>query len=175
MERSHNERFAVFIDSSSLWATAKSLGIELDFRKLLGHFRQNGRLVRAIYYTTIAGNQKVNSIQRLLDWLEYNEYTVVAKPVNAIRDADGELRQKRSLNIEIAVDVLRLAPSLDHVYLFTGNGDFRELVGAVQDQGKRVSIVSTLATDPPMCADELRRQADQFIDLTKIEHAISRD
>jgi uncharacterized LabA/DUF88 family protein len=70
---------------------------------------------------------------------------------------------------------MRLAEQLDHIVLFTGDGDFRALVAAMQQRGRRVSVVSTLQTQPPMVADELRRQADQFIDLADLEASICRD
>jgi NYN domain len=73
------------------------------------------------------------------------------------------------------VDAMRLADALDHVVLFTGDGDFRALVAALQLKGKRVSVISTLQTTPAMVADELRRQADQFIDLAELEDHICRD
>jgi uncharacterized LabA/DUF88 family protein len=78
------------------------------------------------------------------------------------------------MDIELAVDAMELAEHLDHIVLFSGDGDFRTLVEALQHKGKRVSVVSTLTTQPPMVADELRRQADQFIDLADLQKDICR-
>jgi uncharacterized LabA/DUF88 family protein len=78
------------------------------------------------------------------------------------------------MDIELAVDVMGLCDTLDHIVLFSGDGDFRSLVEAVQARGRRVSVVSTLATRPPMVADDLRRQADQFIDIMDLKSEIGR-
>ncbi|HZJ11822.1 MAG TPA: NYN domain-containing protein, partial [Methyloceanibacter sp.] len=90
-------------------------------------------------------------------------------------DATGRKKIKGNMDIELAVDAMLLAEHLDHLVLFSGDGDFRSLVEALQFQGKRVSVVSTLTTNPPMVADELRRQADQFIDLANLQNEIGRD
>jgi uncharacterized LabA/DUF88 family protein len=169
------ERIALFIDGANLYATAKSLGFDIDYKRLLAHFRQKGQLVRALYYTAIAEDQEYSSIRPLIDWLDYNGFTMVTKPTKEFTDASGRRKIKGNMDIELTVDAMRLAESLDHVVLFSGDGDFRSLVAALQQMGKRVSVVSTLQTQPPMVADELRRQADQFIDLADLEQLICRD
>lgn len=169
------ERVALFIDGANLYATAKSLGFDIDYRRLLGVFRQKGQLVRALYYTALAEDQEYSSIRPLIDWLDYNGYTMVTKPTKEFTDATGRRKVKGNMDIELAVDAMRLADSLDHIILFSGDGDFRSLVAALQQKGKRVSVISTLQTQPPMVADELRRQADQFIDIADIEALICRD
>src|SRR3546814_16450535 len=78
------------------------------------------------------------------------------------------------MDIELAVDVMEMLEYLDHVVLFSGDGDFRRLVEAVQRRGRRVTVVSTLRSQPPMIADELRRQADSFIDLADVQSQIAR-
>src|SRR5690606_29202958 len=132
-------------------------------------------LVRAYYYTALAEDQEYSSIRPLIDWLDYNGYTVVTKPTKEFIDATGRRKIKGNMDIELAVDVMELAPSVDHIVLFSGDGDFRSLVEAVQRRGKKVSVVSTLATQPPMIADELRRQADNFIDLATLQSRVGRD
>lgn len=169
------EKTALFIDGANLYATAKSLGFDIDYKRLLKHFRQKGQLVRALYYTALAEDQEYSSIRPLIDWLDYNGYTMITKPTKEFTDASGRRKIKGNMDIELAVDAMRLAPELDHVVIFTGDGDFRALVQALQEQGKRVSVVSTLQTQPAMVADELRRQADQFIDLADLEQVICRD
>jgi len=89
-------------------------------------------------------------------------------------DAAGRRRIKGSMDIEVAVDMLELAPRLDHAILFSGDSDFRRLVEAVQRKGVRVSVVSSIRTSPPMVADELRRQADQFLELADIAPEFTR-
>ncbi len=169
------EKIALFIDGANLYATAKSLGFDIDYKRLLSHFRQKGRLVRALYYTALAEDQEYSSIRPLIDWLDYNGYTMVTKPTKEFTDASGRRKVKGNMDIELSVDAMKLTPSLDHIVLFTGDGDFRALVGAIQERGRRVSVVSTLQTQPAMVADELRRQADQFIDLADLEQVICRD
>ncbi len=169
------ERIALFIDGANLYATSKSLGFDIDYKRLLGHFRKKGRLVRALYYTALAEDQEYSSIRPLIDWLDYNGYTMVTKPTKEFTDSAGRRKVKGNMDIELTVDAMRLADSLDHIVLFSGDGDFRSLVAALQEKGRRVSIVSTLQTQPPMVADELRRQADQFVDLVDLEADIARE
>ena len=169
------ERVALFIDGANLYATAKTLGFDIDYKRLLGLFRQKGQLVRALYYTALAEDQEYSSIRPLIDWLDYNGYTMVTKPTKEFTDSMGRRKVKGNMDIELTVDAMKLAEQLDHIVIFTGDGDFRALVQALQEKGKRVSIVSTLQTQPPMVADELRRQADQFIDLADLEQLICRD
>ena len=169
------ERVALFVDGANLYATAKTLGFDIDYKRLLGLFRQKCQLVRALYYTAIAEDQEYSSIRPLIDWLDYNGYSMVTKPTKEFTDSMGRRKVKGNMDIELAVDAMRLAEQLDHVVIFTGDGDFRALVQALQEKGKRVSVVSTLQTQPPMVADELRRQADQFVDLADLEQVICRE
>ncbi len=170
-----NERLAIFIDGANLYATAKALGFDIDYKRVLALFRSKGRLVRALYYTAIAEDQEYSSIRPLVDWLDYNGYTMGTKPTKEFTDAQGRRKNKGKLDIELTVDAMRLVEHLDHIVLFTGDGDFRALVAALQMRGCRVSVVSSLQTQPPMVADELRRQADQFIDLADLADQIGRD
>ena len=169
------ERVALFIDGANLYATAKALAFDIDYKRLLALFRTKGQLVRALYYTALAEEQEYSSIRPLIDWLDYNGYTMVTKPTKEFVDATGRRKIKGNMDIELAVDAMELSDYLDHIVLFSGDGDFRSLVEALQHKGKRVSVVSTLATNPPMVADELRRQADQFIDLVDLQPYIERE
>ena len=169
-----NERVALFIDGANLYAAAKSLAYDIDYKKLLGHFRDQCQLIRALYYTAIAEDQEYSSIRPLIDWLDYNGYTMVTKPTKEFTDASGRRKIKGNMDIELAVDAMEMADQLDHIVIFSGDGDFRSLVEALQRKSKRVSIVSTLQTQPPMVADELRRQADQFIDLVDLQDIVCR-
>ena len=169
------ERVALFIDGANLYATAKALGFDIDYKRLLTLFRGKGILLRALYYTALAEEQEYSSIRPLIDWLDYNGYSMVTKPTKEFTDASGRRKIKGNMDIELAVDAMELADHLDHIVLFSGDGDFRTLVEALQHKGKRVSVVSTLTTQPPMVADELRRQADQFIDLSDLQKEICRE
>ena len=169
------DRLAVFIDGANLYASAKTLGFDIDYRKLLRELDSWGRLVRAFYYTAIIEDQEYSSIRPLVDWLDYNGYRVVTKPAKSFVDASGMRRIKGNMDIELAIDALELAPHLDQMVLFSGDGDFRSLVEAVQRKGVRVTVVSSVLARPPMIADELRRQADEFIDLAHMIPRIGRD
>lgn len=165
---------ALFIDGANLYATAKSLGFDIDYKRLLALFQSQGRLLRALYYTALAEDQEYSSIRPLIDWLDYNGYSMVTKPTKEFTDASGRKKIKGNMDIELTVDAMELSEHLDHIILFSGDGDFRSLVQALQQRGKRVSVVSTMNTQPPMVSDELRRQADQFVDLADLEEKICR-
>ncbi|MFY0615751.1 MAG: NYN domain-containing protein [Hyphomicrobiaceae bacterium] len=175
MSNYHSERTALFIDGANLHATARSLGFDIDFGGLLEHYRQQGHLIRSLYYTAISENQEYSSLRPLVDWLDYNGFTMITKPMKEFTDNLGNRKSKGNMDVELAVDALKLAPSLDHIVLFSGDANFRALVGSLQEMGKRVSVVSTLETKPAMIADELRRQADHFVDLVDLEPFIARD
>lgn len=170
-----NERIALFIDGANLYSAAKALQFDIDYKRLLALFRQKGQLVRALYYTALVEDQEYSSIRPLIDWLDYNGYSMVTKPTKEFTDSMGRRKLKGNMDIELTVDAMRLAENLDHIVIFSGDGDFKSLVAALQQKGKRVSVVSTLQTQPPMVADELRRQSDQFIDLADLEQMICRD
>jgi uncharacterized LabA/DUF88 family protein len=171
---SSSNRVGLFIDGANLHATARALGFDIDYRRLLTDFQKRGTLVRASYYTAIIEDQEY-SIRPLIDWLNYNGYTVVTKPTKEFIDASGRRKVKGSMAIELAVDAMELTERIDQMVLFSGDGDFRALVAAVQRRGVRVTVVSTIATQPAMIADDLRRQADVFIDLRELQPEISRD
>ncbi|MGF1455543.1 MAG: NYN domain-containing protein [Alphaproteobacteria bacterium] len=169
------ERLALFIDGSNLYAAARSLNFDIDYKRLLEHFRNLGVLVRAFYYTALVEDQEYSPIRPLVDWLDYNGYTLVTKPTKEFTDSQGRRKIKGNMDIELAVDVMEMADHVDHVVLFSGDGDFRRLAEAVQRKGKRMTVVSTVRSQPPMLADELRRQADNFIELEQLSSAISRE
>ena len=168
------ERLGLFIDGANLYAAARSLGFDIDYKRLLDLFASKGHLVRAFYYTALIEDQEYSPIRPLVDWLDYNGYTMVTKPTKEFTDAFGRRKIKGNMDIELAIDVMEMAPFLDHIVLFSGDGDFRRLVEAVQHKGKRVSVVSTIRSTPPMVADELRRQADNFMELMELMPQIAR-
>ncbi len=169
-----DERIALFVDGANLYATAKAVGFDIDYKRLLSFFNNKARLVRAIYYTALMEDADYSPIRPLIDWLDYNGFMIVTKPAKEFTDGSGRRKIKGNMDIELAVDMMQLADSLDHIILFSGDGDFRCLVEAVQQKGRRVSVVSTLSTRPPMVSDELRRQADQFIDLADLREDFGR-
>jgi len=174
-EMSSSNRIALFIDGPNIHATARALGFEIDFKRLLAEFQSRGTLVRAFYYTATIEDQEYSAVRPLIDWLDYNGYTVVTKATKEFVDASGRRKIKGNMDIELAVDAMELAEHIDQLVLLSGDGNFRSLVAAVQRRGVRVTVVSTIATQPPMVADDLRRQADDFIDLRELQAMISRD
>ena len=170
-----DERLALFIDGSNLYAAAKTLGFDIDYKKLRSEFAQRGKLVRAFYYTALVEDHEYSPIRPLVDWLDYNGFTMVTKPAKEYTDQAGRRKIKGNMDLELAVDAMEMASALEHIVLFSGDGDFRVLVEALQRRGVRVSVVSTIATQPPMIADELRRQADNFIDLQDLREIIGRE
>jgi uncharacterized LabA/DUF88 family protein len=172
---SSSDKIAVFIDGANLYATAKTLGFDIDYKRLLNEFQSRGTLVRAFYYTAIIENQEYSSLRPLIDWLGYNGFTVVTKATKEFIDASGRRKVRGNMDIELAVDAMELAEHIDEMVLFSGDGDFRSLVEAMQRHGVRVTVISTVATRPPMLADELRRQADVFTDLTELQSKMGRD
>jgi uncharacterized LabA/DUF88 family protein len=172
---SSSKRIALFIDGANLYATAKALGFDIDYKRLLTEFQAGGTLVRAFYYTAIIEDQEYSSIRPLVDWLDYNGYTVVTKATKEFIDATGRRKVKGNMDVELAVDAMELARHIDEMVLFSGDGDFRSLVKAVQRHGVRVAVVSSIAVQPPLVADDLRRQADVFIELKELQQLIGRD
>ena len=169
------EKIVLFIDGANLYAASKVLGFDIDYRKLLAAFQKRGYLLRAYYYTALVEDQEYSSIRPLIDWLDYNGYKVVTKPAKEFTDSAGRRKIKGNMDIELAVDAMQLTDTVDHFVIFSGDGDFRSLVEALQRKGRKVSVVSTLSTQPPMISDELRRQADHFIDLTSLRAEIGRE
>lgn len=167
-------RTALFIDGANLLSNAKALGFDIDYKRLLKEFQSHATLVRAFYYTAVVEDREFSSVRPLLDWLDYNGFTVVTKPIKEFIDVNGRRKVKGNMDIELAVNAIELADHVDHIVLFSGNGDFRSLVKAVQRRGVRVTVVSTISSQPPVIADELRRQADEFIDLTDLQSRIGR-
>ncbi len=174
MPHETTERLALFIDGANLYAASRTLGFDVDYKNLLTHFRRQGYLVRAYYYTALLETEEYSPLRPLVDWLGYNGYSVVTKPAKEFVDATGRRRVKGSVDIEMAVDIMELAPRIDHAVIFSGDGDFRRLVESVQRLGVRVTAVSTIRTQPAMIADELRRQADAFLDLFDLAEHITR-
>ena len=169
-----NERLGLFIDGANLYAAARALDFDIDYRRLLSVFGEQGQVIRAYYYTAMFDDQDYSPIRPLVDWLDYNGYTLVTKPTKEFTDASGRKKVKGNMDIELAVDVMEMSDHLDHIVIFSGDGDFRRLVEATQRKGKRVSIVSTIQSSPSMVADELRRQADCFIELESLRTSIGR-
>lgn len=168
------EKIALFIDGSNLYSTARSLNFDIDYKKLYRVFSNEARLVRAFYYTAFVEDQEYSPLRPLIDWLDYNGYTMVTKPAKEFTDVSGRRKLKGNMDIELAVDMMELSDKIDHAVLFSGDGDFRSLVEAVQRRGVRVTVISSIRMQPSMIADELRRQADHFVDIYSLRKRIAR-
>lgn len=168
------EKIVLFIDGANLYAMSRALGVDIDYRKLLTEFSSKAYLLRANYYTALVEDQEYSSIRPLIDWLDYNGYTVITKPAKEFTDATGRRKVKGNMDIELTVDALEQAPFYDHMILFSGDGDFTALVAALQRKGKRVTVVSTLTTSTPMMSDDLRRQADCFLEAADLVKNVGR-
>jgi uncharacterized LabA/DUF88 family protein len=168
------ERLALFIDGANLYSAARGLAFDIDYKRLLDLFGSKGRLIRAFYYTVLVEDQEYSPIRPLVDWLDYNGYAMVTKSTKEFTDSMGRRRVKGHMEIELAIDMIEMAPHIDHAILFSGDGDYRRLVEVVQKKGVRVSVVSTIRSTPPMVSDDLRRQADNFIELQELAPSIMR-
>lgn len=169
-----DERVAIFIDGANLYSAARALQFDIDYKKLLELFRTKSNLVRAYYYTVLIEDQEYSPIRPLVDWLDYNGYTLVTKPAKDYTDPSGRRRIRNSIDVELAIDMLDTSDRIDHIILFSGDGGYRRAIEAVQRRGVRVSVVSTVKSSPPMAADEIRRQADAFVDLIELRPDIER-
>lgn len=169
------EKLAIFIDGSNLYSTARALNFDIDYKRLLHFMASSGRLVRAFYYTALMEDQEYSPVRPLVDWLDYNGYSMVTKPAREFTDQMGRKKIKGNIDIELAIDMMEMADRVDHIVLFSGDGDFRRLIEAVQRKGARVTVVSTIKSNPPMVSDELRRQADHFLDLNDLAAYVQRE
>ncbi|MEH6521193.1 LabA-like NYN domain-containing protein [Sulfitobacter sp.] len=169
------ERIALFVDGPNFYATAKKLEIEVDYKALLSHFADAGRLVRANYFTAVNETEEFQPLRPLLDYIQFNGWNVRTKPALEFTGQDGHRKIKGSMAVELTVDAIALSPHIDHAILFSGDRDFCPLVTHLQAQGVRVSAVSSIKTTPAFIADGLRRQADSFIELDDLRHAIARE
>lgn len=169
------ERVAFFIDGANFYQTARSLNVDIDYRRVLSSFVGEAYLLRANYYTALAEDQEFSSLRPLMDWLDYNGFHVTTKPMREFTDSNGQRRRVRpSLEVDLTVDALTLCDEVNHVVLFTGDGAYRPLVEALQKRGRKVTVISSLKTNPSMISDDLRRQADHFLDLADLTDRIGR-
>lgn len=168
------ERTAMFIDGVAIYHTGRALGFDVNYKLLQEYVAKRCRLVRASYYTAVGDGTEFDALRPLVDWLAYNDYTVVTKPMREFVDKEGRTRRKGDMSVDMAVDVMTMLDHVEHVVLCTGDGDFVPLVKACKSRGKRVSVISTIAVKPPLINDELRREADHFIDLKSLQGDVAR-
>ena len=186
MKQKENKTSAILIDGSNLHAATLSLGFSIDYKRLLDSF--GGSLYKAYYFTAMPPDTEQSTLRPLADYLEFNGFTVVKKlwkefnhsktftcqACNVV-NTQHSTKTKGNMDVEIAVRAYEIAPHISELYLFSGDGDFRDLVESLQRcHGIHVTVVSTIKTKPMMCADILRRQADDFIDLVDMRETVER-
>jgi uncharacterized LabA/DUF88 family protein len=209
---------AAFIDGRNFkYATYDSLGIKVDFKKLLDILSAGAYLIRAYYYSGIWTEESIRAFIRLrqkdegrinlnlidshqeeirndlfneymekrrkdLDFLRFlnrTGYYVVTKPVRVYRDyLTGEIAIKADLDIEIVLDMIKLADYCDEIVLVSGDGDFIPVVKELQGRGVRVIVMTTLSKEAQnrgyKASEELIDTADEFIELEELRNKISR-
>lgn len=166
LNRPH-EVTALLIDGANAYETQRVLGYQIDWQKTIKFFKPQ----QALYFTALPEKDinKPNNLFKMIDHISYNGYVLVTKPVKYF-DNNGVTTPKGNMDVEMAVHTLKAARWANHIVLFTGDGDFRMAVEDVQSQGVKVTVVSSCITRPSMVADELRRQANEFIDLLDPEY-----
>lgn len=169
-----DERLALLIDGASLFSASRALRFDIDYKLLLKEFSRRGKLLRALYYSALLESDDPTPIRPLIDWLNYNGFITVTKPAREFTDSMGRKKIKGNMDMELAMDAMELAPHVDHVVIFAGDADFCPLVESLQRKGLRVSIVSTMRSQPPMISNDLRRKCDNFIELDALRDVIGR-
>ena len=157
-------RVAIFIDGSNLFYAALQLNIEIDYTKLLVYLTKGSQLLRAFFYTGV--DRSNDKQQGFLLWMRRNGYRVVTKDLVQLPDGS----KKANLDVEIAVDMMNLAPHYDTAVLVSGDGDLAYAVNAVSYQGVRVEVVSLRS----MTSESLINVADCFVDLDSIKQEIQK-
>ena len=170
-----DEKMAILIDGANFYGVTKTLDFEVDYKQMLHWAQEQSQLVRAYYLTTLLEDADFSPLRPLIDWLDYNGFTVVTKKAREFTDGYGNSKIKGTIDVDLTITALKIADSVDHIVLFTGDGTYTSLVAALQEKGVRVSVVSSLESSPPMISDELRRQADNFIEILDLIRQFERD
>jgi uncharacterized LabA/DUF88 family protein len=164
------DRVAIFIDGENIHYSAKHLNMRLDYLKLCRKLAGKRRLVRAYFYTAVS-TQSEGKID-FINFLKLNGFTVVTREVKSFNESDGSSRSIRgALDMEMAMDVMDLCPTLDTVILCTGDGDFCPLVTAVARRGKHVELCALRE----MTSTDLIAAADTYTDLGGLKDEIALD
>ena len=167
---------AVFIDGSNLYESAKSLGFDTDYKKLLAVLNDEKDLMRAYFFTALPPKEVESPLRGAVDYMQFNGYDVITKETREYTDTvTGKVKVKGNMDMEIGVYAMRMAERVTDIVLFSGDGDFRILVEELKMKGCFVTVVSTIQGSTPMCSELLRREADQFVDLADMRDAIKHD
>lgn len=172
IELYEDETVAALIDGQNNYFAMKALGWQMDFKKLRDWLLLSCRVHRMFYYSAVDESADFDPLIPVLDYMEYNGYRIVKKQAKFYHDAGGAVRGIKRVDVEITIDMLRLPASVDHVLLFSGDGSLVPSIRAAQDAGKRVTVLSTM--EGGIVSDDMRRVADQFIDLKEMRHELER-
>ena len=170
-----NERTSIFIDGRSLFHTARKLDFEVDLSKFSQYFASKFQLVRCSYYTPVS--EERTPLHNILDWLSYNGFTVSTR----VFSPDNHPPSISSL---MSVDIIEQTLgngyagdepyALQHVVIVSGDGDYCPVVKFLKSRSIRVSVMSSLETEPLSISEELRRLADNFIELDDLRSELER-
>ena len=165
----------LFFDGANTQMAAKALSFEIDYKKLRDGFAERCNVLRSYYFqaTPPDGYENYAYVKPLTDFLSYNNYHLITKPFRQFKDADGVVRGKGNMDIEIAIQMMKSMNKADYLFLFSGDGDFKPLLEECQLNGHaQIVVVSTLHSEPPVVSDELRKQADHYIDWANLEPVV---
>lgn len=171
----NTERIGLFIDGYSLYQTVRAMDLRIDYKALRDLFASKGRLNRVQYFATVNDHDpdEFNPQRKTFDWLQYNGFDVQTIQTRSFTGSDGEIQYRGNASVLMTCYALKHAEHLDHVVILTGNADFAPLITALQERGTRVTMVSTIKNGS-LCSDQLRRSADDFIDLEDLRQQISK-
>jgi len=149
------QRVAVLIDVQNLYHSAKNLyASRVNFREILKLAVNQRSLIRAFAYVvrTKTGEEK--------PFFEALSKLGIETRVKDLQEFYGGLK-KADWDVGIAVDAVKIAPSVDAIVLASGDGDFIPLVEYLKNQGKRVEIIAFSRS----ASSHLKEIADEFLDL----------
>lgn len=169
-----NERIALFIDGHALHNAAKSIDLTVDYASLRKEFAARGKLVHAYFYAAIDEDAEFSAVRKLADYLDYNGYMVRTRALQRRVQEDGNVRIKASIAVQMAVEARDVAEHVEHIVLFTGDGDMVHTVKSIQRLGVRVSVCGTRKGKESLLSDELRREVDNVIELDDLRRVIER-
>lgn len=166
------EKAAIFIDGWNLARVSRDyLRREIDFERLLNYFSRNARIIKAFYYIGEDTEDGENAKQhKFLTWMKRNGYKVVSRPIKVYVDDKGKYYKKADLDADITLDMMDLADKVDKIVLFSGDGDFANVIDRIGMKGVRTQVVALW----DVASGDLVEAADEFLDLKDIINEIAK-